>query len=73
MRHHTRSQLEAGIVTAGLQDDYERARQLNAAHGKTYYLIGHGSIRLHVRSLVPASRFEAQVTSSGVVCEDGSA
>jgi phytoene synthase len=34
-----RSHLEAaGITTAGLQGDYERARQLNAAHGKTYYL-----------------------------------
>jgi 15-cis-phytoene synthase len=39
MRHQTRSQLEAaGITAAGLQGDYERARQLNAAHGKTYYL-----------------------------------
>jgi phytoene synthase len=37
--HRARRQLEAaGITAAGLQGDYERARQLNAAHGKTYYL-----------------------------------
>ena len=39
LRHRARRQLEAaGITAAGLQGDYERARQLNAAHGKTYYL-----------------------------------
>jgi 15-cis-phytoene synthase len=39
LRHRVRGQLAAaGITAAGLQGDYERARQLNAAHGKTYYL-----------------------------------
>jgi phytoene synthase len=38
-RRRARSQLEAaGLTAAGLQRDYERARQLNAAHGKSYYL-----------------------------------
>jgi 15-cis-phytoene synthase len=39
IRHQARSQLEAaGITSAGLQGDYEHARLLNAAHGRTYYL-----------------------------------
>jgi 15-cis-phytoene synthase len=39
MRARARRQLEAaGIGGAGLQEDYEQARRLNAEHGRTYYL-----------------------------------
>ena len=49
MRRPARSRLEAaGITTPQLQGDYERARQLNAEHGRTYYLA--------TRLLPPAKR-----------------